>query len=212
MKLSNAIQNFVNGVGDVVGSAVEVVGHRIKNLFQRVGSKVGGQPFFLWLGGAIKGVLSVLAAAVKGVLGIAGGAFGGLLKIVGGAVTGRGSLVLEGLWDMGSPIVGTVIVVLGKTVSMVQSVLYLQGFERPLTEHEKSQLHRVFTDSLNYYVIGIIEGRAGLFGSNPRAFTLGNTLYMKTPTFPVDLLVHEATHVWQYQKTGDRYASDALAA
>ena len=205
MKLANTIQNSINGVGDVVGSAVEGVGHRIQNLLRWVGSRVGGRPFFSWLGGAIKGAFSVVAAAVKGVVGIAGGVFAGLLKIVGGAVRGRGSLVLEGLWDMGSPIVGTVIVVLGQTVAMIQSIFFLQGFERPLTDHEKSQLQRVFKDSLNYRVIGIIEGRAGLFGSSPRAFTLGNTLYMKRPAFPIDLLVHETTHVWQYQQTGGRY-------
>lgn len=70
----------------------------------------------------------------------------------------------------------------------------------------------VIKDSLYYYVIRIIEGHSGLFGINPRAFTLGNTIYLKTNTFPIDLLVHESIHAWQYQQTGNRYASDALTA
>jgi hypothetical protein len=122
------------------------------------------------------------------VLGIVGGILGGEIKVVGGILTVRGSLILEGLWDIGSPTFGMIIVVLGKVVSMLQSIFYLQGFEQPLTDHEKLQLERVFKDSLNYYVIRIIEGYAGLFGLTSRAFTLGNTLYMKTKTFPIDLI------------------------
>ena len=86
-----------------------------------------------------------------------GGILGGGIKVVGGILTGRGSLILEGLWDIGSPTLGMIIVVSGKVVSMLQSIFYLQGFERPLTDHEKLQLERVFKDSLNYYVIRIIE-------------------------------------------------------
>ena len=211
-KVGDAIEDFVNDVGDAAGNAVEAAGNGIKDFLNWVGGKVGGKPIFSWLGGAIKGVFSVVGAGIKGVLGIAGGILGGGIKVVGGILTGRGSLILEGLWDIGSPTLGMIIVVSGKVVSMLQSIFYLQGFERPLTDHEKLQLERVFKDSLNYYVIRIIEGHAGLFGLSSRAFTLGNTLYMKTKTFPIDLLVHETTHVWQYQQTGDRYASDALTA
>jgi len=211
-KVAEAVEDFVNDVGDAVGDAIEAVGDAINDALNWVGDKVGIKPFFSWLGGIVKGVFSLVGAVIKGVFGIVGGIIGGVIKIIGGILTWQGSLILEGIWDIFSPIIGTIIVVLGKLVALVQSIFYAQGFERALTEKEKSQLKRVFKDSLNYYVIRIIEGHAGLFGLNSRPFTLGNTIYMKTKTFPIDLLVHETTHVWQYQQTGDRYASDAITA
>ena len=210
--VGTVIEDFVNDLGDAVANVAEAGGNGIADLLNAVGGKVGGKSLFSWLGGVIKALCSVIGAGIKGVFGIAGGIVGGLIKVVGGILGVRGSLVLEGLWDVGSPVFGTIIVVLGKLVATLQSAFYLQAFERPLTEHEKSQLQRVFKGSLNYYVIRIIEGHAGLFGLTSRAFTMGNTLYMQTATFPIDLLVHETTHVWQYQQTGDRYASDALTA
>jgi hypothetical protein len=198
-KVAEAVEDFVNDVGDAVGDTVEAVGDGINDALNWFGEKVGIKPIFSWLGGIIKGIFSLLGATIKGIFGI-----------VGGILTWQGSIILEGIWDIFSPIIGTIIVVIGKLVALVQSIIYAQGFERPLTEKEKSELKRVFKDSLNYYVIRIIEGHSGLFGLNSRPFTLGNAIYMKTETFPFDLLVHETTHAWQYQQTGNRYASDAI--
>jgi hypothetical protein len=211
-KVAEAVEDFVNDVGDAVGDAIETVGDAVNDALNWLGDKAGIKPITSWLGGIIKGIFSVLGAVVKGVFGIVGGIIGGLIKIVGGIFTWQGSLILEGIWDIFSPIIGTIIVVIGKVIALVQSIFYLQGFERPLTDEEKEQLKRVFKDSLNYYVIRIIEGHAGLFGLNSRPFVLGNTIYMKTETFGIDSLVHETTHVWQYQQNSNRYASDALAA
>lgn len=211
-KVADAVEDFVNDVGDAVGDAIEAVGDAINDGLNWIGEKLGFKAPFSWLGGIIKGVFSFVGAVIKGVFGIVGGILSGVIKIVGGLFTGQWSLMLEGLWDIFSPIIGSIIVIVAKLISLVQSIFYLQGFERPLTDKEKSELKRVFKDSLNYYVIRIIEGHAGIFGINSRAFTLGNTIYMKKKSFPIDLLVHESTHVWQYQQTGNRYASDALAA
>jgi len=211
-KVAEAVEDFVNDVGDAVGDTIEAAGDAINDGLNWIGDKLGGKPFFSWLGGIVKGVFSLVGAAVKGVFGIVGGILGGVIKSVGGLFTGQGGLILEGRWDIVSPIVGTIVVVVAKFVALVQSVFYAQGFERRLTEQEEAELRRVFKKALNYYVIRIIEGHAGLFGLNSRPFTLGNTIYMKTSTFGTALLVHETTHVWQYQQTGDRYASDAIAA
>jgi len=211
-KVADAVEDFVNDVCDAVGDAVEAVGDAINDGLNWIGDKVGGKPFFSWLGGIFKGLFSIVGAVIKGIFGIVGGILSGIIKIVGGIFTWQGGLILEGIWDIFSPIIGTIIVVVGKVVAFVQSIFYAQGFERPLNEQEKSDLKRVFKTSLNYYVIRIIEGHSGLFGFNPRPFTLGNTIYMKTDTFDTGLLVHETTHVWQYQQTGNRYASDAIAA
>jgi len=211
-KAADAVQDVVNDVGDAIGDGVEAAGDAINDALNWAGDKVGGKGIFSWLGGIIKGVFGLAGVAIKGVFGIIGGFVSGVMKIIGGIFTGHGKLILEGLWDIFSPILGTIIVVVGKAIALIQSVFYGQGFERKLTEKEISQLKRAFKNSLNYYVIRIIEGHAGIFGLNSRPFTLGNTIYMKSSSFDIELLVHETTHVWQYQQRGDRYASDAIAA
>jgi hypothetical protein len=65
---------------------------------------------------------------------------------------------------------------------------------------------------LNYHAVRIITGHSGIFGFSPRPFALGNTIYMKTTNYSLDLLVHEVTHTWQYQQSAGRYTCDALTA
>lgn len=108
-------------------------------------------------------------------------------------------------------IAGTVILVLGTLVSLIQRLLFLQNQPRSLNQTEEDLLRGVFGDSMVLDNIRIIEGRSGLFGINLRAFVLGNTIYMKRHTTP-QVLVHECVHVWQYQHLGPRYAADALGA
>lgn len=211
-KTADAVEDFVNDVGDAVSNAAEAAGDGINDALNWIGGKLGGKPFFSWLGGTIKGVFSVVGAVIKSVFGIIGGVIGGLIKIIGGIFTWQGGIILQGIWDIFSSVIGTIIVVLGKIIALIQSIFYLQGFERPLTEQETSELRKVFKSSLNYYVIRIIEGHAGLYGLSPRPFTLGNTIYLKSVVLTIDLLVHETTHVWQYQQTSVRYATDALTA
>ena len=209
---AEAIENFVNNIGDVIGNAIQTIGDAINDGLNWLGDKIRVQTVFSWLGGIFKGVFSTVSAVIIGAFGITGGIAGGFLKFIGGIFTGKGSIIPEGFWDMFSPIFGTIIVVVGKIIAFVQSIFYAQAFERPLTEDEKLQLKKVFKKELNYYVIRVIEGHCGLFGLSPRAFTLGNTIYLKTHKFSIDLLVHESTHAWQYQRTGNRYTSDAVAA
>jgi len=121
-------------------------------------------------------------------------------------------LIVEGVLALCSPVLGTVIISVGKLVEQVQALVHAQGSRRPLTGEELGFLRKVFGDTLHYEAIGIIEGRAGLFGLNPRPFTLGNTIYTKQGPVMADLLVHEAVHAWQYQQTGARYAGEAVLA
>lgn len=211
-KAANAVGDFVNDVGDAVGDAVEAVGDAVNDGLNWLGEKLGITAITSWIGGIFKGIFSFIGAVIKGIFGIFAGMLQGIIKIVGGLFTGQWSLMLDGILDIGSSIIGTIVVVVGKFIALVQSIFYLQAFERRLTKNEETALRRVFKDTLNYYVIRIIEGHSGLFGLNDRPFTLGNTLYMKTNSFPVDLLIHETTHVWQYQQLGPRYTSDAVGA
>jgi hypothetical protein len=210
--VADAVESIVNKVGDVIGNAVEAVGDGINDALVWVGDRIGVKPLFAWPGGLFKGGFALVGAGIKALFGFVAGIVGGMIKIAGGLLTWRLSLLQEGALDIVSTVFGMVVVVAGKLVSLFQSLVYLQDFERPLTAREKTQLQTVFRDNLNYYVIRIVEGHSGLFGVNNRPFTLGNTIYMKRRTFPTDLLVHETTHVWQYQQTGIRYASDALLA
>src|SRR5690606_36153770 len=139
-------------------------------------------------------------------------ALGSVIKITGGILTAQSPIIFQGFWDLISPVMGSIILILGKFIALVQSLFFLQDFERPLSESEKNVLRKIFQRSMNLYLIRIIEGRSGIFGVSPRAFTLGNRLYLKTNSFPTSLLVHECSHSWQYHHTGNRYTADAIGA
>ena len=105
---------------------------------------------------------------------------------------------------------------------------------RPLRPEELAEVEKVFGDGLDISVIHVNEGspipnwigRIGAFfrrttPPTQNAITLGNTSY-----FPIALvtdqpqhtdwlrdmgwLMHELTHVWQYQHVGIRYLIEAL--
>jgi hypothetical protein len=77
--------------------------------------------------------------------------------------------------------------------------------ERPLTQYEISEASRVFGNAIDYAKVVVAEGSlaAEIISSSDNAVTPANTIY-----FPVggsasmSWLIHELTHVWQYQTTG----------
>lgn len=139
-----------------------------------------------WLGGVVVAAASLVGSVLASVVGLAGGA-------LPAAAAGGG------------------IVVLGKVVALVQAVLGLQWRHRPLDDAEKALLSAVFRDSVHLEAVRLVPGYAGVFSASPRPFTLGNTIYLKKSTHPATL-VHEGTHVWQYQHLGSRYTFEALRA
>jgi len=100
------------------------------------------------------------------------------------------------------------------------NAVFLGTRTRPLTKGEREIVERVFGKSLAYYNIRIALGRGGLFRlgyalagcKHARPFVLGNTIYFFGGTVESDVLIHECTHVWQYQHCGPAYAAKALAA
>jgi hypothetical protein len=92
--------------------------------------------------------------------------------------------------------------------------------KRPLHELEVRVLRGVFADGISYGPVRLVRMApfiAQLNGS--RAFVLGNTLNLPERNFDaisrgqqMDLLVHEATHIWQYQHRGWGYVAEALWA
>ena len=128
----------------------------------------------------------------------------------------------RGLWKATgiTMAIDTVGLVLHSAVSGVQTLIGLEPPGRKLTEAEITELRRIFGDSIDYDAVVIKEGSVGIFNKNDgnRAFTAGNTIYLKDaandPATPFDdkmaVLVSEMTHVWQFQHGGSDYAGEAL--
>jgi hypothetical protein len=94
------------------------------------------------------------------------------------------------------------------------------GDKRSLSDAEKELLRGVFGEGISYGPVRVVRMApliAGLNGS--RAFVLGNTLNIPSPDYDALLrgekawlLVHECTHIWQYQHHGWGYVAEALWA
>lgn len=211
---ANAVEGFFNYLGNAIGTGIESIGDAVSSRLYSE-EKTCKAKLARWFGRAFRLGSAVLGALIKAPFGIIGGTAGGALKMFGALLTLKPSLFLEGLWDVFSPIFGTLIVVGGSTIALLQAVFipYLfSEFERHPTDKESGKIQQVFKDSMNYGVIRIITGCTGLFDFNDRPFVIGNTIFMKRRKIKDGLLIHETTHVWQYQHIGIRYASDALKA
>jgi hypothetical protein len=215
--VADVVETVINDVGDAVVDVVETIGNGIQDGLNAIGGLLSGIPFiggFLsgtlaWLGGIVAGVFNLVGAIVKAVFGIIAGVIGGLIKIIGGILTLHGSLILDGLIDIGASITGAVISILGTLASLIQRIIPFINTDRALTKAEKTALKLVFRDSLSLYNIRL-KSNNGAGGT----FTLDNTIYTNIPNLmvPLHTLVHECTHVWQYQNLGSRYLAEALGA
>jgi hypothetical protein len=86
---------------------------------------------------------------------------------------------------------------------------------RSMTEWEIRQARRVFGNNISYSKVTIAEGSisAQIGSAGNYARTVGNTIYFP-PGGSRDMafMIHELTHVWQYQTTGWTYAPKAIWA
>jgi hypothetical protein len=79
---------------------------------------------------------------------------------------------------------------------------------RPLNGTELTMAGAVFGQSLNYDVIRIAH--TIVIGRDTLAYTFGNTIRIPTTAIISSAtLIHELTHVWQYQTMGAAYISDS---
>ena len=216
-KAARKVKKAVNKAADRIADAVETAGNKaqdackklagdIKNNVPGVVGKALGA-LVGWAGGVVSGVMDLAGAAIKGIGSIIGGSLAGLLNILAGDFKNGFREILTGF-------VGGVLIVVGKFVSLVQSVFGLEGRKRALTEKEVAMLKNVFRNSVALFNVRIIKGKSGVFSFTDRAFTMGNSIYMKDTVDAEwnNTLVHETTHVWQYQNWGSSYSSDALGA
>lgn len=85
---------------------------------------------------------------------------------------------------------------------------------RSLTEWEIRQARRVFQSAINYSRVNVEDDSEVMSRlSRGATVTLGNTIYFPgNDSRSMGLMIHELTHVWQYQTTGWTYAPKALWA
>ncbi len=196
------VEEQANDAGDAAADAVEEAGNAL-------GDALGDNR----AGNAVKHAAAIIASVIKGVFDTIGVGIGAAIKTSAFFVTGDFKLFLEGITDVVSSAVGNVIVTVGHTLGLLGTLITIQdGTLRYLTTVEKRLLRRVFKKSLNYDVIKIIEGQTGFLRGSNRPMVLGNTIYIKVNRLTDELLVHECTHIWQYQNKGNRYATDAIYA
>jgi len=108
----------------------------------------------------------------------------------------------------------------GSLISAIQTAVGIETPGRGLREDEMREVRSVFGNSLDLDSIRVKEKNVGVFGLDEifgfgsHAFTLGNTVYLPGDGSQgdLDLLIHELTHVWQYQNGGTDYLSSALWA
>ena len=86
---------------------------------------------------------------------------------------------------------------------------------RSMTEWEIRQARRVFGAAIDYTEVTIADGSvsAKVASAGGYARTIGNVINFPTGwSRNMALMIHELTHVWQYQTTGWTYAPAALWA
>jgi hypothetical protein len=216
------VEEAVNAVVEFVSDVIETVGSAIQDGFEWLGDQLGRIPgiggvleaIFDWIGDTLMWVFRLAAAIVKGAGAILGGALAGAIRIVGGILSLDGKLILKGLWDTFSGVLGAVFVYFPTLLGYLQTLTWTQARSRRLNQVEMAAVRRVYGDSIALNNVRVVVGFAGLLSLDSAAITFGNTVYFKDrdPTTNLALLIHEMCHVWQYQHMGSRYTSDALSA
>lgn len=81
------------------------------------------------------------------------------------------------------------------------------GPDRSLMPEERRLLLNIFGQSINLDPVRLALTDLGIRG---RPYTFGNTIRIPRGTsFTANILVHEMTHIWQYQTKGTAYLSDS---
>ena len=224
--LAQLLEDVVGAVAEFVADAIETVGNLVGDGIEALGGlarripKVGVVPwgFLHWVAGIQTAATDLLGAVVKGVLNLAANFAAGAIRVVfgglGGLLTWNPRVFLRGLKDFVAGLVGAFLAIALKGFASAQSIFALQWNKRKLTTAERALVFQVFRRSLSYYNVRVVLGFGGVMSINARPVTIGNTIYLKAhdPATRPDTLVHEFTHVWQYQHAGSRYISEAAGA
>jgi hypothetical protein len=180
---------------------------RVGGFFKKAGQRIGdaGRSLF-------NGVVHTAVGVGRNLIENAKRIGGGFARIFKGQIGAGFKDIGVGILDV---TLGTVfdagLMVLGKTVSAIQTLLGIEPPGRKLTEEEKQAAREVFGDSIDLDKVRVKEGGAGLFDiGGASAFVHGNTVYVAADNASTSLLIHELTHVWQHQNGGTDYMREAL--
>jgi hypothetical protein len=209
-KVAKKAKQAADWVEDKATEAGNAVGNAIEELGDAIGGVLGENRF----GDSVKHVFSAIGSSIKGICESIGVGIGALIKTSVGLAIFDFRLFGEGVTDVVSSFLGTIILGAGHTLGLLGTLITIQDPNlRKLTKKEKEMLRRVFKGSLDYKVIKVHEGSSGFLGHlTSRPFAIGNTIYFKHNHVTAELMVHECTHVWQYQNRGNRYVTDAIYA
>jgi len=216
----------VNVLGQWAGGVFDMIGVFLARLLDGLGNALNRIPaagkilrgMFHWLGTILSAGFDLLSILISSLVNLLTNGLGGIVRILtgllGSASARDGGLVRKGLADVLAGFTGAVIAIFAKTAAFVHAVVFMQMGERPLNEHEKAIIRKVYRNSIATQNIRVIEGFVGSFSTNNRPFALGNRIYMKHHDSATDpgLFAHECCHIWQYQREGVRYLIEALWA
>lgn len=209
--VTDAVSDVASGAADLVGDGVDAVEDAVSSGADAVGS-------------AAESVWNAESDAIEtfadGVYSAAGGAFQDLYEAGGKMVNGFEDLfdgrVGDAFSDWGSGLFQGIVqtpfdaalMIGARSVSAIETGLGIEPVGRKLTDDEIKELRKVFGDSLDYSKIRVKEGDDLMTVGAAR--TIGDTIYIPEGKLTTDLLVHESTHVWQFQHGGDDYMGEAL--
>jgi hypothetical protein len=93
-----------------------------------------------------------------------------------------------------------------RAVSWLQVRLGVEPEGVPLSELERQAAGGIFGKSVDLSLVRLKVGNSGLLTSTKRPWTLGNTIYFPEGWGVIrPTLLHELTHVWQFQNGGPAY-------
>jgi hypothetical protein len=196
----------------LLAAVVETLADALADLLETAGNAASDALGGRWLGGVLAGCGNLGGAVIKAAAAVVSGAAAAAVRLLGGVLYLDARLLGRGIAGLASSAAGAAVYLAGVLVALAHRVGGLEAHARPLTADERRLLRAVFGDALALFNVRIVEGKAGVFDVNDRAFVLGNTIYCKRtdPRARPDILVHECVHVWQYQAIGARYTTDAL--
>ena len=209
--VTDAVSNVVSDAGDLISDGADAVGGAVSD----AAGAVAGAAESVWNQetDAIETFADGIFSAGKGVfqdLYEAGGKMGeGFEDLfegnIGDAFSDWGSGLFQGFLQ--TPF-DAALMIGARGVSAIETAVGVEPVGRKLTDEEIKELRKVFGDSLDYSKIRVKEGDDLMTIGAAR--TIGDTIYIPEGKLTPDLLVHESTHVWQYQHGGDDYMGEAL--
>src|SRR5258706_11409903 len=221
---AHAVAHVADKVGEAVSDIVETAGNAMGDKIKDAGKWSEdhlGAPGTLineglkWIGESVAAGATLCGAGFKAPTSLFGHSISGMILMAGGTGTGDSDMIKAGFIDIVESVVGSFLVLAGFAIHIFNASIW--GVRtRPLTNEERKLLSNVFRKSIAYYNVRIAPERGGAFSgfydltaSSGRPMTLGNIIYMNGDKISDPTLVHECTHVWQYQQDGPRYAANA---